>query len=31
MPARGGLADLTDDELKKVIAVLLREVGAESK
>jgi cytochrome c5 len=31
MPARGGLADLTDDELKKVIAVLLKEVGAESK
>jgi len=28
MPARGGLADLTDDELKKVIAVLLKEVGA---
>jgi cytochrome c5 len=31
MPARGGLADLTDDELKKVIAVLLKEVGAETK
>ena len=31
MPARGGLADLTDEELKKVIAVLLKEVGAESK
>jgi cytochrome c5 len=31
MPARGGLVDLTDDELKKVIAVLLKEVGAESK
>lgn len=31
MPARGGLADLTDDELKKVIAFLLKEVGAESK
>ncbi len=29
MPARGGLADLTDEELKKVIAVLLKEVGAE--
>ncbi len=29
MPARGGLADLTDDELKQVIAVLLKEVGAE--
>lgn len=31
MPARGGLADLTDDEMKKVIAVLLKEVGAEAK
>ena len=31
MPARGGLADLSDDELKKVIAVLLKEVGAEMK
>ncbi|MCX8016482.1 MAG: c-type cytochrome [Rhodocyclaceae bacterium] len=31
MPARGGLADLTDEELKKVIAVLLKEVGAEAK
>ncbi|MEW6512478.1 MAG: c-type cytochrome [Pseudomonadota bacterium] len=31
MPARGGLADLTDDELKQVIAFLLKEVGAESK
>lgn len=31
MPARGGLADLTDDELKKVIAVLLKEVGAETR
>ncbi len=29
MPARGGLADLTDEELKKVITVLLKEVGAE--
>jgi cytochrome c5 len=29
MPTRGGLTDLTDDELKKVIAVLLNEVGAE--
>lgn len=31
MPARGGLADLTDEELKKVIAVLLKEVGADPK
>lgn len=31
MPARGGLADLTDNELKNVIAFLLKEVGAESK
>jgi cytochrome c5 len=31
MPARGGLADLTDDELKQVIAYLLKEVGAEAK
>lgn len=31
MPARGGLADLTDEELKQVIAVLLKEVGAEAK
>jgi cytochrome c5 len=31
MPARGGLADLTDNELKAVIAVLLKEVGAETK
>lgn len=31
MPARGGLADLTDEELKKVIAFLLKEVGAVSK
>jgi len=29
MPARGGLADLTDDELKKVIAVMLKEAGAQ--
>lgn len=31
MPARGGLADLTDNELKGVIAFLLKEVGAETK
>jgi cytochrome c5 len=31
MPARGGLADLTDGELKNVIAYLLKEVGAEAK
>lgn len=31
MPARGGLADLTDNELKAVIAHLLKEVGAEAK
>lgn len=31
MPARGGLADLTDAELKNVIAYLLKEVGAEAK
>ncbi|MEW6165821.1 MAG: c-type cytochrome [Pseudomonadota bacterium] len=30
MPARGGLADLTDNELKDVIAYLLKEVGAEA-
>jgi cytochrome c5 len=30
MPARGGLADLTDNELKGVIAFLLKEVGAET-
>ena len=29
MPARGGLADLTDDELKKVITVMLKKAGAE--
>jgi cytochrome c5 len=29
MPARGGLADLTDEELKKVITVLLKKAGAE--
>jgi cytochrome c5 len=31
MPARGGLVDLTDAELKGVIAYLLKEVGAETK
>lgn len=31
MPARGGLADLTDDELKKVIALMFKEVGTEAK
>jgi len=31
MPARGGLAELTDNELKAVIAYLLKEVGAEAK
>ena len=31
MPARGGLAELTDNELKNVIAYLLKEVGAEAK
>jgi cytochrome c5 len=31
MPARGGLAELTDAELKAVIAQLLKEVGAEPK
>jgi cytochrome c5 len=31
MPARGGLADLTDAELKGVITYLLKEVGAEAK
>lgn len=31
MPARGGLADLTDAELKAVIAHLLKEVGAEAR
>ncbi len=31
MPARGGLADLTDNELKGVIAYLLKEVGSEIK
>jgi|GEM_PF-612381 len=31
MPARGGLVDLTDSELKSVIAYLLKEVGAEAK
>jgi len=31
MPARGGLADLPDEELKKVIAFLLKEIGSESK
>lgn len=31
MPARGGLADLTDDELKKVIAVMLKEAGSQAK
>jgi cytochrome c5 len=31
MPARGGLADLTDNELKAVIAYLLKEVGSEAK
>lgn len=31
MPARGGLADLTDNELKGVIAYLLKEVGSEAK
>jgi cytochrome c5 len=31
MPARGGLAELTDNELKAVIAFLLKEVGAEAK
>lgn len=30
MPARGGLADLTDAELKAVIAYILKEVGAET-
>ncbi|MDX9993892.1 MAG: c-type cytochrome [Rhodocyclaceae bacterium] len=29
MPARGGLAELTDSELKGVIAYLLKEVGAD--
>jgi cytochrome c5 len=29
MPARGGLADLTDEELKKVITVMLKKAGAE--
>ncbi len=31
MPARGGLADLTDDELKKVISLMFKEVGEEAK
>ncbi len=31
MPTRGGMADLTDDELKKVIALMLKKVGAEAK
>jgi len=29
MPARGGMADLTDEELKSTIAYLLKRVGAE--
>lgn len=31
MPARGGLADLTDNELKGVITYLFKEVGSEAK
>jgi len=31
MPARGGLADLTDQELKAVIAFLFKKVGSEIK
>lgn len=31
MPARGGMADLTDSELKNVIAYMLKQVGAEAK
>jgi cytochrome c5 len=31
MPARGGLAELTDNELKAVIAYLFKQVGAEPK
>ena len=31
MPARGGLADLTDNELKGVITYMLKQVGAEAK